>query len=130
MYKIKIYQKCIVIIFILVLWELCRPVEIVAVHDENTLLVKHFPLMKFRRISWWEKNKDEIKTKFGVPVVESDGDYDVFIQNFGSGYKIDPGRTDGSEFVCFEDIKFNANCIDKEPLLNIGSARNEKLYYR
>lgn len=40
------------------LWQYFTPVEIVAVHDGNTILVRHFPYLKTRQIAWWEANKD------------------------------------------------------------------------
>ncbi|KQN47668.1 hypothetical protein ASE93_10270 [Serratia sp. Leaf50] len=109
--------------------ELVRPVEIVAVHDSNTILVRHFPPFKSWRISWWERNVDEIYKKYGLLISERNRNYIIFIQNFGEGYKSDLGRTDGSEFVCFDDMKEKENCIDKDPLLAIGSSENSKVFY-
>jgi len=71
------------------LWQYLTPVEIVAVHDGDTILVRHFPYLKSRQIAWWEANKDMIQAKYGVPHKYKDGGYDVFIMDFGEGYRID-----------------------------------------
>ncbi|MDY0922565.1 MULTISPECIES: DUF943 family protein [unclassified Leclercia] len=34
------------------LWQYFTPVEIVTVHDGNTILVRHFPYLKSRQIAW------------------------------------------------------------------------------
>lgn len=47
----------LLIIFSYLLWQVIRPVEIVAAHDGDTLLVKHFPFSKTRKIHWWKKIK-------------------------------------------------------------------------
>ncbi|EIC83742.1 hypothetical protein SPM24T3_15076 [Serratia sp. M24T3] len=57
MNKIKFFVVIVMISFSCVIWKLTRPVEIIAVHDGNTLLVKNFPLFKYQQISWWEENK-------------------------------------------------------------------------
>lgn len=106
------------------------PVEIVAAHDGDTLLVRHFPYFKKWQIAWWEKNKSYIKETYGIPVINKNGNYSVYILGFGDGYRIDSGYDQDSNLLCFEDMEERANCIDKDPLLNVGSAPNTEIYYR
>jgi hypothetical protein len=111
------------------LWQYLTPVEIVAVHDGNTILVRHFPHLKSRQIAWWEVNKDTIQDKFGIPHKDADGYYSVYIQDFGDGYRVDRDTDEDSDLLCFDDIFVPARCIEKKPLMSIGSAPNAALYY-
>ena len=120
----------LLIIFSYLLWQVIRPVEIVAAHDGDTLLVKHFPFSKIRQINWWEKNKSMIKEKYDVPRINRFGYYSVFIHEFGNGYREDQGFDQDTNLLCFDEMKTKVNCIDKKPLLNIGSSPNTKIYYR
>ncbi|AIQ99377.1 hypothetical protein LG71_05420 [Pluralibacter gergoviae] len=111
------------------LWLSLRPVEIVAVHDGKTILVRHFPYLKNRQIAWWESNKDKIQEKFGIPYKDARGYYTIYIQDFGSGYRLDRGTDDDSDLLCFDDMSVAARCIEKKPLMSVGSAPNAALYY-
>lgn len=113
-----------------VLWQFLTPVEIVATHSGDTLLVRHFPLLKSRQIAWWQANKDMIQAKYGIPHKLSDGYYGVFILNFGEGYRIDRGTDEDSDLLCFDDMKVDANCIEKEPLMMVGWSVNSGQFYR
>lgn len=111
------------------LWQYLTPVEIVAVHDGNTILVRHFPYLKSRQIAWWEANKSTIQEKFGIPHKDARGYYSVYIQDFGDGYRIDLGTDEDSDLLCFDDMPVDARCIEKQPLMSVGSAPNAALYY-
>lgn len=111
------------------LWQYLTPVEIVAVHDRNTILVRHFPYLKSRQIAWWEANKAIIKVKYGIPNEDARGYYSVYIQDFGDGYRTDHGTDEDSDLLCFDDMPVNARCIEKKPLMLVGSAPNAALYY-
>lgn len=117
------------------LWQFLTPVEIVAVHDGNTLLVRHFPHLKSRQIAWWEANKDMITAKYGVPKYKSYQGYkfyDVYIQDFGDGYRTEPHSSllfSTDNVVCFDDMKVSARCIDMAPLMEISDSRNRGLTY-
>lgn len=112
------------------LFQFLTPVEVVAVHDNNTLLVKNFPFLKSRQITWWEDNKEMIQEKYGLPRKDEDGYYDIYIQGFGDGYRIDRGTDEDSDLLCFDDMAVAARCIEKDPLMWIGSAPNTKQFYR
>ncbi|MTH46847.1 DUF943 family protein [Intestinirhabdus alba] len=112
------------------LWHSLTPVEIVAVHDNDIILVRHFPYLKSRQIAWWEANKDMIKAKYGVPHKSEDGYYSVNIMDFGDGYRIDRGTDEDSDLLCFDDMTAAARCIEKKPLRWIGWSKNEGQFYR
>lgn len=111
------------------LWQYLTPVDIVAVHNGDTLLVKHFPYLKSRQIAWWAANKSMIQAKYGVPHKDRNGYYNVYIQDFGDGYRIDQETDQDSELLCFDDMTVPARCIEKRPLMSVGSAPNTVLYY-
>ena len=112
------------------LWQYLTPVEIVAVHDSNTILVRHFPYLKSRQIAWWEANKVKIQAKYGVPHKHEDGSYQVFIMGFGDGYRIDRGTDEDADLLCFDDMTVPARCIEKIPLRWIGWSQNSGQFYR
>lgn len=111
------------------LWQFLTPVEIVAVHNGDTLLVRHFPYLKSRQIAWWEVNKDMIQMTYGIPHKDHDGYYSVYIQDFGDGYRVDRGTDEDSGLLCFDDMTVAARCIEKRPLMSVGSAPNAAQYY-
>ncbi len=111
------------------LWQYLTPVEIVAVHDGDTILVRHFPYLKSRQIAWWEANKDMIKARYGIPHKSKDGNYSVHIMDFGDGYRIDRGTDEDSDLLCFDDMPVAARCIEKKPLRWIGWSQNTGQFY-
>ena len=99
-----------------VLKQFLTPVEIVAVHDGNTILVRNFPYLKSRQIAWWEANRNMIQAKYGILHKDEDGSYQVFIMGFGDGYRIDRGTDEDSDLLCFDYMTVPARCIEKKPL--------------
>lgn len=129
MNKINILILVLFIPGLYMLWEFMMPVEIVAVHRGDIILVKNFPYLKARQIAWWEGNKEMIQAKYGIPHKLSDGYYNVSIQDFGDGYRIDQETDEDSDLLCFEDMPLDANCIKKSPLLLIGWSKNTGMTY-
>ena len=114
------------------IWQFLRPVEIVAVHDGNIILVRHFPYLKSRQIAWWKAKKSLIKTKYGIPQ-KYNSYYDISVMDFGNGYRTEPDEsllwfTD--EVFCFNDMTTEARCIDRKPLLNVTYSHNYGLEYK
>ncbi|WP_241571606.1 DUF943 family protein [Rosenbergiella nectarea] len=105
------------------LWQFFTPVEIVAVHKGDIILVRHFPYLKSRQIAWWEANKSMIQEKYGVPHKYKDGGYDVFIMDFGNGYRIDRRTDEDSDLLCFDDMTVEARCIEKNHFAGLGGAK-------
>lgn len=112
------------------LWQYLTPVEIVAVHDGDLLLVRHFPYLKSRQITWWQAHKDIIQARYGIPRKDSDGGYSVVIMDFGDGYSIDGGTDQDSNLLCFDEMPVDARCVEKKPLLWIDWSQNTGLLYR
>ncbi|QCR38400.1 DUF943 family protein [Nissabacter sp. SGAir0207] len=112
------------------LWQYLTPVEIVAVHSDDFILVRNFPYLKIRQIAWWETNKDMIKAKYGVPHISEDGFYQVFIMDYGNGYRVDQGTDEDSDLLCFDDMHVDARCIKKNRLHWIGWSQNSGQFYR
>ncbi|WP_369788712.1 DUF943 family protein [Rouxiella sp. WC2420] len=129
MKKMKVLAAIIMISFLCLIWKFTRPVEIIAVHDRNTLLVKNFPLFKYQQISWWENNEKKIYEKYKIPSPDAYGQYMVFVLNFGKGYRIDRWVDQDSNLLCFEDMKVAANCIEKDPLFRVDRTYMSKIYY-
>ncbi|MFI8416155.1 DUF943 family protein [Serratia sp. NPDC078593] len=111
------------------LWQFFTPVEIVAVHKGDIILVRHFPYLKSRQIAWWEANKDMIQAKYGIPHKAKDGYYSVNIMDFGNGYRIDRRTDEDSDLLCFYDMPVEARCIEKKPLRWIGWSQNTGQFY-
>lgn len=111
------------------LWQYFTPVEIVAVHDGNTILVRNFSYLKIRQIAWWEANKSMIQAKYGIPKKYKDGSYDVFIMDFGEGYRIDRETDEDSDLLCFDDMTVATRCIEKKTLRWIGWSQNTGQFY-
>lgn len=114
------------------LWQYLRPVEIVAVHDKNTLLVKNFPYLKSRQVTWWEANKDMIKEKYGIPK-KYNNYYLISIVDFGNGYRTEPNESllfSTDEVFCFHDMPTEVRCIDRKPLLDVRWSKNTGLEYK
>ncbi|WP_285128972.1 DUF943 family protein [Leclercia adecarboxylata] len=106
------------------LWQYLTPVEIVAVHEGDTILVRHFPYLKSRQIAWWEANKDMIQAKYGIPQKDKDGGYQVFILDFGDGYRIDRGTDEDSDLRCFDDMTVPASgALKKNALAGLDGVK-------
>ncbi|MEI2266816.1 DUF943 family protein [Erwinia sp. CGal63] len=105
------------------LWLSLRPVEIIAVHDNDNhsnVLVRNFPLTDKGKINWWLKNKDRLKEKYDIPKPSSSGYFTIIFWDFGEGYK-EEGKYDR---LCFDDMKTKVNCIEKEAVFSVDKSRN------
>jgi len=106
-----------------VFWLSQRPVEIFAVHQDgefSDVLVRTFPLTDKGKIAWWLKNKDMLKNKYNIPNPGPDGFFSINFWLFGNGYKTE-GKYDRR---CFEDMKTQENCIDKNKTFSVNKSRN------
>ncbi|ADP11142.1 conserved uncharacterized protein [Erwinia sp. Ejp617] len=111
-----------------VIWVSLRPVEIVAVHKDgnhSSVLVKTFPFTDSGKIEWWLKNRDMLKEKYDTPEPELDGSFTVVFWLLGEGYK-EEGKYDRR---CFEDMRTQKNCIDKNSLILVKNSKNSGMYY-
>jgi len=100
------------------IWLSLRPVEIIAVHYDGNfshILVRNFPFTDKGKINWWLKNKEILKEKYKIPSPSPYGSFTVNFWDFGNGYK----EEDKYDRRCFDDMKTNKNCIDKNLIFSI-----------
>ena len=111
-------------------WLFFQPVEIVAVHHRSNnysaILVKNFPLTDKGKINWWLNNRAMIKEKYNIPYPDKKGFFSVVVWPFGEGYKKD--MLDDNQY-CFDDMKSDKNCIEKNAIFIIGSSRGNQAYF-
>ena len=115
---------CVILCY--VLWLTLRPVKIVAVHEDrhfSDILVKSFPFTDKGKITWWLKNKDMLKDKYGLPKPDSDGAFMIVFWLFEDGYKV----TDGYDRLCFSDLEPPMNCIEKNRVFSVETGRNDNI---
>ncbi len=123
-------------------WEIFRPVEIVDVHTikfgettfGNYILVRHFPLTDQGKITWWKENKAMLKKKYGIPKYDLNGGFSISIWDFSDGYKKIPTgdlrlSTDSSDLLCFDEMKTEKNCIDKNWIMDIEKIRDDRIFF-
>ncbi|CDH19205.1 DUF943 family protein [Xenorhabdus bovienii] len=117
------------------IWWLLQPVEISAVHrgsgkGSSTVLVRHFPLTDSGKIAWWEKNKQSLKTNYGIPYTDDDGSFMVYFLYWDGTYRIDRGTDQDSDLLCFSDMNAEANCIEKKGIaLSVSRNREGKMRF-
>ena len=96
---------------LLLAWINLRPVEVVAVHQDDQLtyiLVRNFPLTDKGKITWWLAHANELKAKYAIPRPGPYGLYSISFWDFGDGYK-----EDAFDLFCFSDMKTKKNCVEK-----------------
>ncbi|MFC0139955.1 DUF943 family protein [Erwinia mallotivora] len=110
------------------LWLSLRPVEIVAVHDNDNhsyVLVRSFPPTDKGKINWWLENKSILKEKYNVPKPSSSGSFTIIFWLFGEGYK----ETDGYDSLCFDDMPPPLNCIDKDAVFAVRQYHDDDIIF-
>ena len=112
------------------LWLSLRPVTIIAVHHRSSgfshVLVDHFPLTTKGKIAWWQENKDMLKRRYGIPHAVPGESYDITFWLFGDGY-MERGRYD--DRLCFNDMKTQKNCIEKDKTLTVDYSKNTGVFF-
>lgn len=116
---------CLVISMLManLVWRSLRPADIIAVHqddDYSSVLVRNFPISDRGQINWWLKNKDMLKSRYGIPRPSSHGNFTIIFWDFGDGYK-EEGKYDR---LCFNDMKGPVNCIEKEAIFSVNNSPN------
>lgn len=110
------------------LWFLIRPVKIVAVHKDghfSSVLVRNFPFTDRGKINWWLKNKEMLKTRYGIPESDPNGDFYITFWIFGEGYK-EEGKYDRR---CFDDMKTKVNCIEKNAVFSVNNDSRNRIHF-
>jgi hypothetical protein len=109
-------------------WLAVRPVNIIAVHEigsSDAVLVDHFPITMRGKIDWWQKNKDMLKLRYGIPKAPPHESFNITFWRFGEGY-MEQGKYDR---LCFIDMKTDKNCIEKEKAFTVNYSKNTGLYF-
>lgn len=110
------------------LWLFFRPVKIIAIHQDkhfSDIMVNHFPLTNRGKIIWWQENKDILKSRYRVPEPASDGNFTINFWLFGEGYK----EEEDSDRLCFEDIKTDKHCIEKDKAFTVHNSKNTGIFF-
>ncbi|MGC8424169.1 DUF943 family protein [Mixta calida] len=112
------------------LWLSLRPVTIIAVHHRSSgfsdVLVNHFPFITKGKIAWWQKNRETLKKRYGVPQPAFAQDFTITFWYFGDGYR-ERGRY--NDRLCFMDMKTQKNCIEKDKAFTVRYSKNSGLYF-
>lgn len=124
--------KYIVYLFILLLliaytvFRLSLSPKVVGIHRDGSyidVLVENFPYTDQGKITWWQNNSSMMREYFNIPSASGNGQYHISFWDFNEGYK-PIGKYDR---LCFEDFKVNANCIDKNKLMEIVSNKDGQI---
>lgn len=110
------------------LWLTHRPVKIIAVHNNDNfsdVLVDHFPLTTQGKITWWQENKDILKSRYDIPDMTSNRGYNITFWLFGDGY-MEPDEDDN---LCFTDMKTKKNCIEKNKTFTVDYSKNTGVFF-
>jgi hypothetical protein len=116
-----------------------RKTEIIFVHHAEgvtDIVVKNFPITQIGKIIWWENNKDSLLKKREISDVDEYGYYSVAIADIGEGFK-KVSEADFSswyslsrnDLLCFDDIKSEKRCIEKNNLMMIQNGMDNKTNY-
>jgi len=99
------------------------PTKSVGIHRDGSyidVLVEKFPYTDQGKITWWQNNSSMMREYFNIPSASGNGQYHISFWDFNEGYK-PIGKYDR---LCFEDFKVNANCIDKNKLMEVVSNKD------
>lgn len=135
--KIKLFVIATLLFVISLLLSLREP-EVILVHqgDEFTdIVVNKFPLTQRGRVKWWEDNQLYFKEKYGIPKADEFGHYHIFIFDIGDGFKKN-SEADSiwfsfstTDLICFDEIKSEDRCIEKNILMRVTSKRVGEINY-
>ncbi|WP_222889766.1 DUF943 family protein [Enterobacter sp. C2] len=104
-------------------FRLSLPPKVVGIHRDGSyidVLVENFPYTDQGKITWWQNNSSMMREYFNIPSASGNGQYHISFWDFNEGYK-PIGKYDR---LCFEDFKVNANCIDKNKLMEVVSNKD------
>lgn len=75
-----------------------------------------------------------LKKKYGIPKYDLNGGFSISIWDFSDGYKKMPTgdlrlSTDSSDLLCFDEMKTEKNCIDKNWIMDIEKIRDDRIFF-
>ncbi len=118
---------------------LLRKTEIIFVHHvkgDTDIVVRNFPLTQVGKIIWWENNKDSPLIRNEMSDVDEYGNYFVGIEDVGVGFiKVSEASFTSwysfsrNDLICFDEIKSESRCIEKNNLMTIHNGRDNKTVY-
>lgn len=118
----------ILTIIFIVFWFTLRPIKIIAVHHRSSgfsdILVDHFPLTTKGKVDWWLKNREMLKSCYGIPKPASHGTFSLTFWIFGDGYI----KEEKYDYLCFEDNK-RKKCIEKNSVLTVENGKSTGLFF-
>lgn len=124
--KYKVILVLIVIILFLwiahTIWRYKRPIILLDVNKSASyaadLIFKYPPTSAKKLSDWWDMHQVDIKHRYGAPKPSESGAFSLFVWDLGDGYepyKADVGgRFYSEDQFCFEAIKAENNCLDKD----------------
>lgn len=127
-----------ILIIILSYFFVLRDPKIIYVHedeDSTYIIVRNFPITQRGKIDWWEHHKDLIREKYQLPSVDSDGNYYVAILDVSDGFKKVTEANlywfsfEHTELYCFNEIKSEDRCIEKNFIMQINNGMQNKTDY-
>jgi hypothetical protein len=109
--------------------------KIIGVHQNGNwtdVVVKNFPITDRGKVEWWKKNLTQLKLRYNTPEIDPyDGGFEISIWDIGNGYQKEAPKqdwmapsVDTSYLICFDDMKMDANCVEKDRLLSISHYRD------
>ena len=118
----------ILIALTLLIWITLRTPEIKAIHRESyfiSVLIENPPLTARGALSWWRQNQAMLKAQYHIPQGDSDRVFYLSVWDFADGYK----EEEDKDRICFDDMPAPRNCIDKNWIMTVSRARNNKRIY-
>lgn len=110
-------------IFILTHLDTPRVVDVHQDGNYSDILVSGFPWTDQGKIDWWLRHRENLHRTRHIPAPDHDGGYYVMIWSFGAGYK----KEDDQDRFCFNDMKTDFKCIEKNSLMFINHSANRGL---
>ncbi|QKJ88578.1 DUF943 family protein [Paramixta manurensis] len=108
-----------------------HPTTLVATHKMgekgfiSVVLIKNPPLTDSGKITWWKDNAKYFRDKYDIPSSAINDYFYIKIWDFADGYK----PLEKYDRLCFEEMKTQYNCIDKNWVMTISNTRNGELRY-
>jgi len=137
--RMKIAKFAVLGIAISAVFLFFREPEIIFVQSREgvtDIVVKKFPLTQRGKLSWWKDNQKFLKDKYGIPARDKNGVYYIAILDVNDGFKkvSEADYTSWHSFsrddlICFDEIKSESRCIEKNVLMEITAGTGGKIGY-
>ena len=115
-----------------------RPARVVYVSSEQNIsdvVAVNLPDTDASLLAWWKNNRDALRTNFNIPRPDSaDGSWTIVFWNYGDGFKASNEHESPflnpfyKETYCFDSIKSDRNCIDKDIAMMVSQSTNGAVF--